>query len=101
LREDGEAEGAGFVASLRGLLDREDDFALGHGLLAFGDYTLVGQGVIVKHERRLGKKPRVGFYAVRGRTAGGIRRISGAGGVGLGLGGGVSFGVAAWRGVLW
>jgi len=31
----------------------------------------------------------------------GATRIIGAGGVGLGLGGGVSFGVATWRGVLW
>jgi hypothetical protein len=34
------------------------------------------------------------------RPAGGAMRIVGAGAVGLGLGGGVSFGVTAWRGVL-
>ena len=42
VREDGKAESAGFVASFGGLLNGEDDFALGHELLAFEDYTLVG-----------------------------------------------------------
>src|SRR5277367_4207734 len=43
---------------------------------------------------------RGGLFGIWARLAAGARRIGGAGGVGLGLGGGVSFGVAAWRGVL-